>query len=140
MAMGAVPHGPACSYSIPNSQPPPNGALMPSGGNAGFGFGDSAVDELNSAAAMAALVVLSALQSGAGCAQMFKRGPHVRLISANGLKTHGRDHCHQNHNCFQCFHRDQGVTRQRGARQVRKRPTPNDENTEGRSGEVGASE
>jgi hypothetical protein len=77
---------------------------MSAGGDAGFSFGDSAIDYLNGAAAVAAFVVLGSFQSGFGFAQMRERGPHVGLIRPNGLKTHGRDQCHQNQTCFQCFH------------------------------------
>lgn len=56
---------------------------MGPGGNAGFDFGDSAIDYLDGAAAMAAFVVLRSLQSCPCIPQVRERGPHVGLIGLN---------------------------------------------------------
>jgi hypothetical protein len=52
-------------------------------GNAGFDFGNGAIDYLDGAAAMAAFVVLRSLQSRPCIPQMRERGPHVGLIGPN---------------------------------------------------------
>ena len=74
-------------------------ALVASGGDAGFGLGDGAIDELNGAAAMTTLVVLSALQRGAGGAQMLKRSSHVGLVGPSGLKTKAGNQENENNTC-----------------------------------------
>jgi len=77
-------------------------------GDAGFGLGDGAVNELNGAAAMTTFVVLGPLQRGAGCAQMFERGAHVGLIRPNRFKAHGGDQRNENKSRSECFHSGTG--------------------------------
>jgi hypothetical protein len=77
---------------------------MSAGGDAGFDFGDGVIDDFNGAAAVAAFVVLGSFQSGFRFAQMRQGSPHVGLIRPNGLKTHRRDHRHQNQTRSKCFH------------------------------------
>jgi hypothetical protein len=69
-------------------------------GDAGFDFGDGVIDYLNGAGAVAAFVVLGSLQSGFRIAQMRQGSSHIGLIRPNGLKTHSRDHRHQNQTRF----------------------------------------
>jgi hypothetical protein len=64
--------------------------------DAGFGFGDSVIDDVNGAGAVAAFVVLGPLQSRFGFTQVRQGSPHVGLIRPSGLKAHRRDHRHQN--------------------------------------------
>ncbi len=84
--------------------PHKNETPLPAGGDAGFDFGDRAVDQLHGALAMPAFVPLRILQGGACVTQMRQRISHPRLIRANRLKTHGRDRGHEHQACFQCFH------------------------------------
>ena len=67
--------------------------------DAGFDFGDGAIDYLNGARAMAAFVVLGSLQSGFGFAQMRERSAHVGLISSNGLKAEAGYKDNENDSC-----------------------------------------
>ena len=57
------------------------------GGDAGFDFGNGAIDYFNGSPAVAAFVVLGPLQSGFRFAQMGERSAHVGLIGPNRLKT-----------------------------------------------------
>jgi len=66
------------------------------GGDAGFDFGNGAIDYFNGSPAVAAFVVLGALQRGFCFAQMRERSAHVGLIRANGLKTEARDQDNEN--------------------------------------------
>jgi len=70
--------------------------LVSTGGDAGFDFGDGVIDDFNGAAAVAAFVVLGSFQSRSRFAQMREGSSHVGLIRPSGLKTHRRDHRHQN--------------------------------------------
>ena len=67
-----------------------------SSGNAGFHFGNGAIDYLNGAGAMATLVVLRSLEGGSGFTQMPKRSAHVGLIGPNGLKPQAGNQNHEN--------------------------------------------
>jgi hypothetical protein len=73
-------------------------------GDAGFDFGNGVIDYLDRPAAVAAFVVLGALQRGFGFAQMGECSAHVGLISPNGLKTHRADHSDKNKTRFEHFH------------------------------------
>jgi len=67
--------------------------------DAGFDFGDGAIDYLNGAGTVAAFVVLGSLQSGFRFPQMPERSAHVGLISPNGLKTEAGNQDNENDTC-----------------------------------------
>ena len=67
--------------------------------DAGFDFGNGAIDYLNRAGTVAALVVLGSLQSGFRFPQMPERRAHVGLISPNGLKTEAGNQNNENDTC-----------------------------------------
>jgi len=68
-------------------------------GDAGFDFGDGAIDYLDRPAAVAAFVVLGSLQSCFRFSQMGECSAHVGLISANGLKTEAGNQDNENDTC-----------------------------------------
>jgi hypothetical protein len=72
---------------------------MPASNDAGFDFGDGAIDYLNRATAVAAFVMVGPFQGGFGFAQMGQGSAHVGLIRANRLHPHRRDQRHQNQTC-----------------------------------------
>ena len=74
--------------------------LVFTGSDAGFDFGDGAIDRLDGAGAMAAFVVLGPFEGGFRFTQMRKRRSHVRLVCPNRLKTDRTDQCHQNQTRF----------------------------------------
>ena len=72
---------------------------MGADGDAGFDFGNRAIDYLDRFGAMATFVVLGPLERSSGVTQMGERGTHVRLIGPNRLNAHAGNQDSENHTC-----------------------------------------